>query len=152
MIYVLEATAIAEIFVMRPSALATERLTELVEQGIATFPDDVTRELRQHYEGEACYAWAFGVRKARLDPGVPWDLKMNVLARARDLVDENNPREQCAPAVIGLALAVLEYASASVVTADIGDKPGRTSISVGCERLGVPWVDPGDFIARTDWP
>lgn len=152
MIFVLEATAIAQVFAVRDTTEATERMTELVERDVATFPDDVLRELREHYAGEPAYVWAYGVRGERVEAAVPWNVKQEILDSVPEVLDPDNPREQCGPAVLGLVTVIRDNVSASIVTEDIGDKPGRRSVAQCCDALGLPWMTTHEFLVATGWP
>jgi hypothetical protein len=149
-IYILDATAIVEIFAIRPSSSVSESLTQLVERTQATFPNDVIYELREHYKDDTCYAWAVGVRNSRTQPKVPWEDKADVEQSVPTLVDPDNPHEQCGPAVLAQARIWIELRfRVTVVTGDIGDKPrGRMSIAAACDALGISWMRSAEFVAE----
>jgi hypothetical protein len=148
-IYIVDATAIVEIFAIGPSSSVSESLTQFVERSQVTFPDDVIHELRAHYKEDACYAWAVGIRKSRAQPGVPWEDKVDVEQAVPSLVDPDNPHEQCGPAVLAQSKIWIEQQfRVTVVTDDCGAKPGgRMSIAKACDVLGIPWMRPAQFLA-----
>ena len=156
MIYVLEARAIAEIFVQRPSSVVTAPLTNLVANGQVTFPNDVIKEVKRHYEDDHCYTWACAVRGSRIDGAVPWDLQQDVLDDYPDLIDQlaNHLNEPAAPSVLAQARRFQGDASstpATVVTEDFGGvKPGgRLTLAECCDRDGIRWIRTDEFLSET---
>jgi hypothetical protein len=145
--YILEATALAEMFTLRAAHELIEPLTALVEGNMATFPDDVIPELRAHYADDPVFAWATGVRNARIEPAVPWDDKRDVEERVPGLIDPDDAREQCGPAVLAQARILCDIGVVTVVTEDIGPKPTRVSIAAACEALDLPWMRAATFLS-----
>lgn len=116
-----------------------KRLELLVEAASLVFPREVAREVKAIAHPDAPGVWVHGVEgkcQHRMDPS---DASVRrVLAQSPQLVD---PDKELVgdPYVVALALELsAEGHGPTVISDDVNDRPGRTSLRTAAISMGLP--------------
>lgn len=150
--FVLDASSIIQIKQEVPANRqwdVLKQLETLVEYGSLTFPREVAREVKAATHPDAPGVWIHGVEDKCQHPMDPADATVrNVLADYPSLVD---PDKEITgdPYVLALALELAEQLHEPIVVSDdVRDRPGRTSVRTAALGLGLPHRRLADLLAE----
>jgi hypothetical protein len=147
-VWVLEATAIAEIFELTSDASkARAALSAAVSAGQVHFTDAVCKDIERidGADGPVCI-WLTATRPLRSVTGPEYASTIYVAGVVPDLIDPDSPRG-CVAEVAALAyeLDLVAPGGVTVVTEDVRDKT-RMSLTTACAQLSLPAVQAAAFM------
>jgi hypothetical protein len=150
-VYVLDADSFLQLPTLLPDGSIhslLDDLGDLVQEGYVTFPDHVLNECKRIAKGELIFTWMKAISASRKNHKVAYAHTVQVLAKCRDLLDEDAPEEQSPLAVAAMA----HYLNSTdldcvVVTEDRRPLPTRLCLSEACGVLGIPELTVVQFLA-----
>ena len=114
-------------------------LSELVEDGELTFPNEVLAEVRSYCADADYAAWARAVSLGRRRSDVPYECVLQIVSKCKDLVDYEAYADE-EPAAVYVAAMAHQALTASisviVVTDEIAELPDRLPLGLACDELG----------------
>lgn len=127
-----------------------EQIKRMVELGHAAFPKQVHREVARVQHPDTPGAMIDFLHQARsVQFTEPDDETVRRVLAAAPLLHDWDARQDPADAyVVAMALELHESDGLDgiVVSADVIDRPNRTSVSTACDRLGLPCVSLADLL------
>lgn len=121
-------------------------MTDMVRQGILTFPNLVVKECKKYGSGEFPTMWADAASGHRQNISAPYEFMENVLDLCPDVADWDDSDESVQVDVLTLALFRARSSDVVVVTEDTNDVPERMCLIKAANQLALPAVTFSEFL------